>query len=89
MKKLKISLLLFSLFLNSCSKKENLQKEDVKIGKEYLFCFDWDDENPFEVKDVDTVKVIALKGDYVQWQYKNGIKLSSKIRLFVRLSKSK
>lgn len=80
-------LMLVAVFFIGCSKKQNDENIKLKIGKEYTISFDWEEENPFEVKDIDTVKVVGLKGNYVQWQYRNGFKQSSSIRLFSKLVK--
>jgi phosphoribosylformylglycinamidine (FGAM) synthase PurS component len=74
-----IIILLSFILLTGCA------NEDVKIGKVYIISFDYEDKNPFEAENIDTVKVIGLKGEYVQWQYRNGIKQSCKTRLFNEL----
>lgn len=80
-------LMLMAVLFFACSKKETDKYMTPKIGKEYIISFDWEEENPFEQKDIDTVKITALKDDYVQWQYRNGLKQSSSIRLFSKLVK--
>ena len=60
---------------------------DLTIGKEYIISFDWDNKDPFEEIEIDTVKITGLKNDYVQWQYKNGQKLSCEIDIFKRIIK--
>lgn len=79
--------MLVAVLFVGCSKKSTEENIKPKIGKEYVISFDWEEENPFEVKDIDTVKVLGVKGDYVQWQYNNGFKQSSSIRLFSKLVK--
>ena len=87
MKKLAICIELILIFIlfSGCSKIT--EQKDIKIGKKYLFSFDWESEDPFEIKDIDTVKVVGLKEGYVQWQYKDSIKQSCGIRLFKKLIK--
>lgn len=60
---------------------------DLIVGKEYIISFDWDNKDPFEEIEIDTVKITGLKNDYVQWQYKNGIKTSDEIEVFKRIIK--
>lgn len=43
--------------------------ENVNVGDIYLFSFQWDNENPFENIKIDTVKVLDIKNDYVQYKY--------------------
>ena len=49
---------------------DRLKNQDIEItvGEEYLFSFDWEEENPFEQK-IDTAKVLEIRGDYVKWTY--------------------
>lgn len=57
--------------------------ENVNVGDIYLFSFQWDNENPFENIKVDTVKVIDIKNDYVQYQYSWAKSpTSTKLRIF-------
>jgi hypothetical protein len=58
--------------------------EPMKVGDRYLHSFDWESEDPFENIEVDTVTIIAIKGDYVQWKTGYGTKLSGKIKYFRR-----
>lgn len=80
-------LMLVAVLFVGCSKKQTDENIKLKIGKEYIISFDWEEENPFKQKYIDTVKITGLKGDYVQWQYRNGFKQSSSIRLFSKLVK--
>jgi|688.fasta_scaffold1948602_1 hypothetical protein len=57
--------------------------EQINIGDTYLFSFQWDKENPFEKVKIDTVKVLDIKNDYVQYQYAWANSPSStKLRIF-------
>lgn len=58
------------------------QEANIEVGKNYIFSLDWDNEDPFEKIEIDTVKVVSIKGDYVQWEYKNGSRLSGKLKFF-------
>lgn len=58
------------------------QEARIEVGKNYIFSSDWDNEDPFVEKKIDTVKVVSIKGDYVQWEYKNGLRLSGKLDFF-------
>lgn len=61
--------------------KEKIEK--VNIGDTYLFSFQWDKENPFEKVKIDTIKVLDIKNDYVQYQYAWANSPSStKLRIF-------
>ena len=71
-------------------KKNMLIKNEytsIKEGEKYLFSFDWDNKDPFKKIEIDTVIVIAIKGDYIQWEYNNGIRLSSKLEHFKMFQK--
>lgn len=70
-----IILLFFWIFLEP--KKEI---EQVKIGDTYLFSLQWEKENPFEEVKIDTVKVLDIKNDYVQYKY-NWAKTPSSTKL--------
>ena len=50
---------------------ERLKNQDIEltVGEEYLFSFDWEEENPFEQK-IDTAKVLEIKDGYVKWNYR-------------------
>ena len=74
------------LFYGHPSILEN-QEQEIEVGKTYIFSFDWDSEDPFKEIEIDTVKVIGIKGDYVQWEYKNGIRLSGKLKHFKHFGK--
>lgn len=58
------------------------QEAHIQVGENYIFSLDWENENPFEKIKIDTVKVVSIKGDYVQWEYKNGLRLSGKLKYF-------
>ena len=54
----------------------------VQIGHKYLFCYEWDPEDPFEVPVIDTVIVLNIKKNYVQYRHlmfkhSNSTKLST------------
>jgi hypothetical protein len=61
-----------------------LSKEPLMPGDKYLYSYDWESENPFENIKVDTVTIMAINGYYIQWETKDGIKLSGKIKYFSR-----
>lgn len=75
-------LILVLFFVAGCSKEQQIPQKKLTIGKYYLFFFYWENENPFELKRIDTVKVIGIKNGYVQWQYKNGVKQSCSVSIF-------
>jgi hypothetical protein len=54
----------------------------VKVGEYYELSKDWYNDNPFEPKKIDTVKVIAISGKYVQYETKLGYKASTDLRFF-------
>lgn len=72
------AILLSGLFISPLKNQEI----EVKAGERYLYSLDYDNEDPFEEIRVDTVKVIGIKNGYVQWEYKNGIRLSCKLKYF-------
>lgn len=61
-----ILIFLFVLWIYATPKKEI---EQVKIGENYLFSLQWEKENPFEKVKIDTVKVLDIKNNYVQYQF--------------------
>ena len=69
-------LMLVAVLFVGCSDNE------LKIGQKYAISFDYEEQNPFKIKDRDTVKIVGLKGNYIQWQYSNGGTQSSSIREF-------
>jgi hypothetical protein len=76
-------LMLAAGLLTSChiSSLKN-QKEIIEIGKLYQYSHEWGTENPFEKIEIDTVEVVAISGDYVQWEYKKGFRSSGKLKYF-------
>ena len=65
---------------NSSSLKN--QETQIEVGKNYIFSLDWENKDPFEKVEIDTVKVVDIKGEYIQWEYKNGVRLSGKLKYF-------
>lgn len=78
-----VATLMLAAGLSSCS-FSSLKNKDAKIevGKYYLYSNYWDNEDPFEVILIDTVKVVAISGEYVKWEYKKGFFLSGKLKYF-------
>lgn len=76
-------LILLSLFLLGCE-----QEKQPKIGKLYKHSFDYLDQpnNPFEINVMDTVKVLDVKNGYVLYQFNDGVKLSSTIYWFNKIT---
>lgn len=74
---------LISFFLLSCN-NSYLKNQDahIEVGKYYLYSSDWYNEDPFAKIEIDTVKVISIKGNFVQWQYNDGLRLSSELKFF-------
>lgn len=71
------------IVLTSCQKKE------LNVGDKYLHSFYWDNENPFEVRDIDTASILDIKDGYVKFRLSYGkdggfVITSSKIRSFLR-----
>lgn len=67
------------------------QEIEITIGEKYLFSFDWEEEDPFVVKEIDTVTVLAISGEYVKWgssAYRPEAYLSCKTKLFKHLTES-
>lgn len=94
LKLLPIILLVFTSCTDSQTKSVGLYEvfqtkpsTDLIVGKHYIISFNWDNKDPFEEIIIDTVKIIAIKEDYVQWQYKNGQKISCEIDIFKRIIK--
>lgn len=58
------------------------QEVEIKVGDSYLHSLDYDNEDPFEEVNIDTVKVVSIKQGYVQWEYKDGFRLSGKLKYF-------
>jgi len=61
------------------------QSATIEMGGVYLHSFDWNLEDPFKKKDIDTVRVLEINGDYVKWvHYHQGHKvpISGKIKIF-------
>lgn len=52
--------------LFSCNFLGNSQPK-LEIGKIYTKPFIWDENNPFEKTQIDTIIIICIKGNYVQW----------------------
>jgi hypothetical protein len=75
-------LILLSLCLLSCEEKQ------PQIGKLYTRSFKYLNlgNNPFEVINIDTVKVLDVKNGYVLYQFNNGTKLSGTIRWFNKIT---
>lgn len=73
-----------ALFIGFFAWVMNNQKEsdqiNLEVGKYYQHSFNWTPEDPFEVTIIDTIKIVDIKDGYVQWEYKNGFRLSSKIQ---------
>jgi hypothetical protein len=59
-----IILLFFWIFL-----EPKPELEEIKVGDTYLFSLQWEKENPFEEVKIDTVKVLNIKNDYVQYKF--------------------
>jgi hypothetical protein len=59
------------------------QNNSVEVNDIYLYSHDWDTEDPFEEIEIDTVRVIAIKDDYVKWQIKGkSYYLSGQLKYF-------
>lgn len=58
------------------------QMMDVQIGDKYLYSYDWNNKNPFQPKNIDTIIVTSINGDYVQWMHNNKFQLSTKLVFF-------
>lgn len=46
----------------------------IKEGDIYLHSLQWEEENPFICKQIDTVKVLQIIDGYVKFELKNGSK---------------
>jgi len=81
-------LMLLVVLFSACEKtneiKKAIEKQETEIilGKKYRTSFDWQTKDPFKKIDIDTVKITGLKNGYVEWEYSDGIKQSSEIRIF-------
>jgi hypothetical protein len=75
-------LILLSLVLFGCEEKQ------PKIGKLYKHSYSYlgEPENPFEVINMDTVKVLDVKQGYVLYQFNDGVQLSSTIYWFNKIT---
>lgn len=78
-------LVLISMYAIYLALKPNFwqnQSTDIQIGEKYLYSHDWDSQDPFEDIKIDTVKVLNIKGDYVQWGNSSGYKTSNMLKFF-------
>lgn len=46
------------------------QSLEINVNDTYLFSFDWDEDNPFEHIQIDTVTVLDIKDGYVKYKYR-------------------
>lgn len=69
--------MLVVVLFSSCEKETELI-----LGKKYATSSDWESKNPFEEIEIDTVKITGLKDGYIEWEYKDGYRQSSKIETF-------
>lgn len=77
---LNVIIFLFVLWL-FVEPKNEIKK--INVGDTYLFSFQWDNENPFEKIKIDTVKVLDIKNDYIQYKYSwANSPTSTKTRIF-------
>lgn len=58
---------LFYFLLIACMYSCEVANEKIEIGGIYLHSYNWDEKDPFEQVEIDTVKVIAIRRGYVQW----------------------
>jgi hypothetical protein len=58
-----------------------------KAGEKYEYSLDFDKENPFEPKVIDTVTVCDVKEGYILFENKNGKKRSCKVQFFLKYTK--
>lgn len=59
----------------------------IKKGDTYLYSLQWEEENPFICKQIDTVRVLQIVNGYVKFELKNGSKHfqhSTKVSCFVQ-----
>lgn len=71
------------VLLMACNQKVN-QKEDevikqtevkqpnINIGDTFLISFNWDEKNPFEIIEIDTILILDIKSGYVKYIYIGG-----------------
>ena len=60
----------------------------VELNKNYLLSFDYDTADPFKLVKVYNVKVIGIKKGYVQYQFDDGLKQSTTLSLFKKITKN-
>ena len=78
----KIILILTFASLVSCTEKVKTEQQNIVVGDKFLFSFSWDTKDPFEKIEIDTITVVGIKDNYVQWEYNSGGKQSCEIKYF-------
>ena len=67
--------------------------ESLEIGKSYVRTHSWNEEDPFQKPDIDTIKVIDRKDGFVKYSLKSSLDsshfLSSEEDLIIRCYKLK
>lgn len=78
--------LLAALVLFKCTYVLTHLGTRIKEGDTYLYSLQWEEDNPFICKQIDTVKVLQIINGYVKFELKNGSKRfrhSTKVSCFV------
>ncbi len=66
----------------------NIDEDEIIIGKLYFHSYHYDDVNPFEESEMDTVEVLDIKDGYVQYKFTHHRNPSStSIRMFRKVAK--
>jgi len=77
----RISICISLIVIASCNSYLQNQDASIEIGKNYLLS-EWENKDPFKKNEIDTVKVIDIIGEYVQYEYKNGYRSSTEMKIF-------
>ena len=82
----KIILILTFASLVSCTeeviKTNKTEQQNIIVGDKFLFSLNLDTKDPFEKIEIDTITVVGIKDNYIQWQYNSGGKQSCEIKYF-------
>lgn len=79
-----IGFLLYQLIALTNKDKAQIEKSEC-INPNDTLLIEYKNENPFEYLPNDTVKVLQVKGDYVQYMRKDGTISSAKKIIFSKL----
>ncbi len=66
-----------------------LDEDQIIIGKLYFHSYRYDNDNPFEKANIDTVEVLNIKDGYVQYKFTSSrYPSSTSMRMFRRTAKN-